>query len=93
LASSKNEEKKSDILNEDVQCNGCFAFPIAGIIYKCLVCKDYDLCSKCEESMHHFHPLLKITKKEHYPINLKVVFSKKGKVQMEKLAEIDKLNE
>lgn len=80
-------------MNEDVQCNGCFAFPIKGVIYKCLVCQDYDLCSNCEEAKHSFHPLLKIANKNQYPIKVKVAFSKNSKKTMEKLAEIDKLQE
>jgi len=46
-----------------VSCDGCKMSPIQGIRYKCTVCPNFDLCSKCEESKIHDsnHPLLKMT--------------------------------
>jgi len=45
-----------------VCCDGCGQNPICGMRYKCSVCEDYDLCSKCEEKDIHpaEHPLIKI---------------------------------
>jgi len=67
------------VLNEDIQCDGCFVFPIKGTIYKCLYCPNYDLCSKCEKIKHKYHPFLKISEKNHYPIDLSVKFTYKSK--------------
>jgi hypothetical protein len=43
-----------------VCCDGCEINPIEGVRYKCSVCEDFDLCEKCEATMEHSHPLLKI---------------------------------
>jgi len=57
------EESKEPLVNhEGVQCDGCGVSPIMGIRYKCAVCKDFDYCTKCEESLGHDHPFLKIRK-------------------------------
>lgn len=45
-----------------MQCDGCKIAPITGIRYKCAVCQDFDYCAKCEESLGHDHPFLKIRK-------------------------------
>lgn len=50
-----------------VQCDICFVFPIKGTVFKCLVCKEFDLCSHCELHYHRFHPLLQIDRISHYP--------------------------
>ena len=43
-------------------CNGCGEFPIIGIRYKCLDCKDFDYCEKCYEDKKniHKHPFYKL---------------------------------
>lgn len=71
------------ILNQDIQCDGCFAFPIVGTIFKCLACPNYDLCSKCEPHTHIHHPFLKVAHPHHYPITTDVVFSRKSYREMQ----------
>lgn len=46
----------------NVQCDGCNAFPLTGIRFKCCVCRNFDLCEKCESAGTHnpAHPMLKI---------------------------------
>lgn len=34
--------------HKDVHCNNCMKTNIRGNRYKCLFCKDYDLCQECE---------------------------------------------
>jgi len=50
-------------VHSHVTCDSCHCSPITGIRYKCSVCSNYDLCSKCEASGKHdaAHPLLKMT--------------------------------
>lgn len=57
------DEKQADAsVHSDVTCDGCNASPITGVRFKCIVCHNFDLCSKCEEANVHDikHPLLKI---------------------------------
>lgn len=57
-------EEKSDAaaVHANVTCDGCEVSPITGVRFKCIVCNNFDLCSKCEEANVHDlkHPLLKI---------------------------------
>jgi hypothetical protein len=50
-------------VHAQVTCDGCQCSPITGNRYKCSVCSNYDLCSKCESSGKHdaAHPLLKMS--------------------------------
>ena len=43
-------------------CNGCGEFPIIGIRYQCVECKDFDYCEKCHEEKKyiHKHPFYKL---------------------------------
>lgn len=56
------ESKEAPVVHDGVQCDGCKVSPIVGVRYKCAVCKDFDYCAKCEDSLGHDHPFLKIRK-------------------------------
>jgi len=52
--------EKSTLLHPGVTCDGCEK-PVKGFRYKCMVCEDYDLCSKCEaEGKHPGHNMVRI---------------------------------
>ena len=57
----KNEKEEKPV-HKGVVCDGCAAYPIVGVRYKCAVCKDFDFCEKCEEKLteKHLHPFIKI---------------------------------
>lgn len=63
---SKVEEKiveKSEpmkFVHKWVNCDGCGQRGIEGIRYKCVICPDFDFCEKCEATIEHDHPFLKI---------------------------------
>lgn len=54
------ESKEPQVVHKGIECDGCGTSPILGIRYKCAVCKDFDYCAKCEDSLGHDHPFLKI---------------------------------
>ena len=53
--------KEEKIIHKGIICDVCGTFPIIGIRYKCLICKNFDLCEKCEKNLsnYHKHPLIK----------------------------------
>ena len=53
----------NNIIHYDINCSNCKQL-IEGIRYKCSVCDNYNLCSKCEESNEHEHDFFKIQKNE-----------------------------
>ena len=47
-------------LHRGVTCDGCEG-EVRGLRYKCVICPDYDLCSKCMDTgMHSEHEMLMI---------------------------------
>jgi hypothetical protein len=62
-------------LHLDFSCNLCGENPIKGIRYKCSVCKDFDICRKCEESFSnsHQHPFIKIRNTQCNPAFIKTI--------------------
>jgi hypothetical protein len=67
------EEKKENVVVHDgIMCDVCKVHPIVGVRYKCVICNDFDLCSKCEatENAHPSgHALLKIKVKKEVHMN------------------------
>lgn len=60
IEESKDEQPIE--IHVGVACDGCEVAPITGIRYKCAVLKDFDYCAKCEATIPHDHPFLKIRK-------------------------------
>lgn len=56
----RQEIRKLSISVHLVPCSLCETRVIIGVRYKCCFCKDYNLCSQCEEKNYHSHVLLKL---------------------------------
>jgi len=61
----------SRIMHKGVECNSCGESPVIGIRYRCLSCDRFNLCERCEETVEHIHPLLKIKEPVPEPKGLK----------------------
>ncbi|WBW70814.1 cargo receptor for selective autophagy pathway [Schizosaccharomyces osmophilus] len=56
---SETDFSRASLVHRFSQCDSCHAHPIVGNRYKCLICKDFDLCSKCvDHTFHHNHEML-----------------------------------
>ena len=65
----KKDEKKSNKIeictyHIGITCNICGVSPIIGKRFKCTICKNYNLCVKCEDSTIHKHPMLRFIEQE-----------------------------
>lgn len=71
----KKESKKDSgvVVHERVNCDGCGQKGIIGIRYKCAVCADFDFCEKCEATVEHDHPFLKIKTLKQTPLKIFIV--------------------
>ena len=58
---------KNNGVHNEIKCLRCFTEPIIGNRYKCLVCRNYNLCEKCYKSnllsLDHNHQFIKFNKK------------------------------
>ena len=51
-----NPYTPNDYQWSNIRCDGCNMLPLIGQRYQCSTCKDYDLCSSCQQKGHE-HPL------------------------------------
>jgi len=55
---------ESGAIHEGIVCDGCEG-PIRGFRYRCMHCKDFDLCAACEhKGKHHEHRVMRLPKPE-----------------------------
>jgi hypothetical protein len=66
------KKTQDEVIHMGVRCDGCQIKPITGIRYKCAICHDFDFCEKCEATVEHIHPFLKIRHPEQAPKSLVV---------------------
>ena len=53
----------TNLVHTNVICDGCGINPIRQIRYKCVTCKDFDLCNNCfAKGIHNYHDFLAIRK-------------------------------
>ncbi len=60
----------SPAVHGDITCDGCNKQGLVGIRYKCSVCPDFDFCQKCEATIEHNHPFLKIKTLKQTPVKI-----------------------
>ena len=81
---NKTEEKTktgSKTIHNCVSCDVCGTENITGKRFKCLVCKDYDICETCEDNnSHNFHPMIRCSESESRVILAKIT-KKYGKMR------------
>lgn len=63
---SISDKKNTPINHKTVRCDSCGVYPIIGKRFKCLECHDFDFCEKCEKTVKHDHPMLRITETESF---------------------------
>jgi len=56
----KPSAKSTEVIHEGVTCDGCGAYPLVGLRYKCIICHNFDFCDKCEGEAKHPHAFIKI---------------------------------
>jgi len=64
---------KNTFVHDRVTCDGCGVKPIVGNKWKCSVCEDFDYCDKCERTIEHAHPFLKIRNSNQAPVAITVI--------------------
>ena len=65
--SQMSDHSINTVTHSRVECDSCGVAPIVGTRYKCSVCKNFDFCQKCEETVEHEHAFLKIARPEDHP--------------------------
>jgi hypothetical protein len=63
---NKSNINKCKTIHNGIKCDNCYKNPIVGYRYKCLTCKEFNLCEECEEanerSNAHPHLFIKMAK-------------------------------
>ena len=56
-----DRDSNGDVIHRGVECDSCGMRPIKGARFKCLKCKNFDLCGQCESFGKHDpnHPMIK----------------------------------
>ena len=65
-------------VHERVTCDGCRVNPIVGPRFKCSVCDDFDFCPKCEASVPHPHPFIKIRSPDVRPARIVTIIDEEA---------------
>uniref|UniRef100_A0A915I5N0 ZZ-type domain-containing protein n=1 Tax=Romanomermis culicivorax TaxID=13658 RepID=A0A915I5N0_ROMCU len=64
LRQTPTEEKKKETerkVHDGILCDNCDGI-VSGRRYKCMVCRDFDLCQECEaKNLHTEHPMIRLT--------------------------------
>ena len=56
-----SREIDSTYIHSKICCNNCGLNPINGKRYKCVLCKNFELCEVCEENnFHSHHPMIRL---------------------------------
>jgi len=74
----KTEIQEGVAVHHGYICDGCGVSPIVGVCYMSSVTKNYDLCAKCEATVPHKHPLLKLNHPDQRPHALFAIVNEEG---------------
>lgn len=66
----KKETKNEKVIHNGVTCDSCQFRNIEGVRYKCSVCSNFDFCERCEATVDHPHPFLKIKTLKQTPLKI-----------------------
>jgi hypothetical protein len=61
----KTEEEENQEVHIGFSCDGCGVNPIKGVRFHSMVQRNFDLCSNCEKTTHHEHPMIRFRKNTH----------------------------
>lgn len=59
------QREKALEIHKGIRCDICGKNPIRGKRFKCIICRDYDLCMACERTNNHIHPMLRLAVPAH----------------------------
>lgn len=61
----KAEEDSCKTVHHGITCDGCGVHPIVGVRFHSLFQQNFDLCSKCEKTVHTDHPMIRFRNNSH----------------------------